>query len=95
VCLSPPSARGEGWLRRAYGREEIMNGRAGHGGDGLVVDERLVGGGIDDTINTVDRLLQGLTTEHFTLQTAGSVTATSFIHCGVQILSQSLIRPAS
>ena len=71
-----------------------MNGRAVHGGDGFVVDERLVGGGIDDTINTVDRLRQGLTTENLTGQTAASATATSFIHYGIQILShQSLIRP--
>jgi hypothetical protein len=82
-------------LGRTYGRDDIVNGRAGGGGgDGFVVDERFVGDGIDHTINTVDRLLQGLSTEHFTKQTAGSATATSFIHYGIQILSQSLIRPA-
>ena len=75
-------------------RDDVVNGGAVHGGFGFVVDERFVGGGLDDTINTVDRLRQGLTTEHFTRQTVGSATATSFIHCGIQGLShQSLIGP--
>src|SRR5215203_2320761 len=92
-CDSLPT-RGEG-LGRAYGCDGVVNGRAGHGGFGFVVDERLVAGGLDDTINTVDRLLPGPTIEHFTRQTAGSATAApSFIHCGIQGLShQSLIRP--
>ena len=81
-------------LGRAYGCDEILNGRAVHGGDGFVVDERLVGGGLDDTIKTVDRLRQGLTTEHLTGQTAASATATSFIHYGIQILSHRVLDQA-
>ena len=93
VPVSPVSARrGVGTCVRM---RRDHDGRAVHCGFGFVVDERLVGGGLDDTINTVDRLLPGLTIEHFTRQTAGSATAApSFIHCGIQGLShQSLIRP--
>jgi hypothetical protein len=69
-CL-PHQREARRW--RAYGRDDAVNGRPGHGGVGFVLDERFVGDGLDDTINTVDRLLPGLTIEHFTRQTAGSV----------------------
>ena len=77
VSVSPISARRV--IGRAYRRDDVVNGRAGRGGVGFVVDERFVGGGLDDTMNTVGRLLQGLTTKHFTWQTARSATDTSFI----------------
>jgi hypothetical protein len=67
VSVTPISATP--MVRRGYGRDDIVNGRAGRGGVGIV-DERFVGGGLDDTMNTVGRLLQGLTAEHFTWQTA-------------------------
>ena len=88
------STRGE-VLGRAYGRDDIGNGRAGRGGVGFIVDERFVGGGLDDTMNTVGRLLQGLTAEHFTWQNGPLRNGHVVHHCGIQILShQSFIRPA-
>jgi hypothetical protein len=49
VRLSPRSARYE-WLGRAYGRDDIVNGGAGCGGVGFIVDERFVRGGLGDTV---------------------------------------------
>jgi len=48
VC--PPDQCEASDLGRAYGRDDIVNGRAGCGGVGFIVDERLVGGGLGDTI---------------------------------------------
>jgi hypothetical protein len=93
VSVTPISATP--MVRRGYGRDDIVNGRAGRGGVGFIVDERFVGGGLDDTMNTVGRLLQGLTAEHFTWQNGPLRNGHVVHHCGIQILShQSFIRPA-
>jgi hypothetical protein len=52
VHMSPRSARGE-WLGRGYGRDDIVNGGAGCGEVGFIVDERFMGGGLGDTVDTV------------------------------------------
>jgi hypothetical protein len=76
VSVTPISARRV--IGRAYRPDDVVNGRAGRGGVVFGVQKR-VGGGLDDTMTPLGRLLQGLTTKHFTWQTARSATDTSFI----------------
>ena len=54
VRLSPDQTRGD-WLGCSYGRDDIVNGGAGRGGVGFIVNERLVRGGLGDTVDTVGR----------------------------------------